>query len=171
MQQADAYLPALLVWVKAVLIQRLAWQIANQDLLMINCAHARCVAQEVIEPAFQNMGLRCRSVHKIHACIYSGCWVRRCRSVGTKMQHACLYSKLDRINHCMQVKHTCHGLHSLASGRCKPPNSTHNRTQISPPEPACIHLLSGTSMVIFAHSCIAYICHAGSVKHIYVMDL
>ena len=95
-QQADAYLPALLVWVKAVLIQGLAWQVANQDLVMIKCAHARCVAQEVIEPALQHMRLRCKPVHKIHAYTYLKFGFK-------KMQHADLQSRLAGIYHCMQV--------------------------------------------------------------------
>ena len=47
------YLPALQVWMEAVLVQRFAGQVADQDLLIVHCAHTRCVAQEVIEPAFQ----------------------------------------------------------------------------------------------------------------------
>lgn len=38
---------------EAVLVQRFAGQVADQDLLIVHCAHTRCVAQEVIEPAFQ----------------------------------------------------------------------------------------------------------------------
>lgn len=46
-----AYLPALLVRVKAVFVQRLAWQAAHKHLVIVHSTHARGVCQKIIEPA------------------------------------------------------------------------------------------------------------------------
>lgn len=45
------YLPALLIWMEAVLVQGLGGQVTNQDLVVIHCPHSRRVAKEVIKPA------------------------------------------------------------------------------------------------------------------------
>ena len=47
----QAHLPALLICIKAVLVQGLAGQVAYKHFLVINSSHAGSVGQKIVEPA------------------------------------------------------------------------------------------------------------------------
>ncbi len=127
----NAYLPALLVWVKAVLVQRLAWQVANQDLPIVNRPHARLMTQEVIEPAAQQSIEHIKLACPMHATtsrlLTTACYP----SMGDLQSNA-----YDTAGHMALRANTCHGLHTQVSGLCKLPDSIHSRIQIWLPTPA-----------------------------------